>query len=258
MKIIIYSDLHLEFKHGWELPADIDADLMVLAGDIITFANYMPLAQLLKNWNKPVLYVSGNHEYYTQKSMDQENRDFTKWLSENLPHVVFLQDEAVTINGVHFFGGTMWTDFANQNPVAMIDAQRNMNDFRLIKTPEGENFTPEYSVNLHRVFVEKLLTWFQEGKDGTHIVITHHAPVINPNTQYKSSPLQPAFNSLDMAEVIREYQPTLWVYGHTHECDDQNIGKTRIISNQLGYPDRMGAYECAGFDKKGIGIVIKD
>ncbi len=45
----------------------------------------------------------------------------------------------------------------------------------------------------------------------------------------------PAFNSLDMSEVIKKYQPRLWVYGHTHECDDQLIGNTRIISNQLGY-----------------------
>ena len=39
--------------------------------------------------------------------------------------------------------------------------------------------------------------------------------------------------------------------GHTHECDDQTIGKTRIISNQLGYPDNRGGFECAGFDKMG-------
>jgi hypothetical protein len=37
----------------------------------------------------------------------------------------------------------------------------------------------------------------------------------------------PAFNSLDMILVIEKYQPALWVYGHTHECDDQMIGKTR-------------------------------
>lgn len=256
MKIITYSDLHLEFKHGWALPADVDADLMILAGDIISFANYKPLAHLLKDWNKPVLYVAGNHEYYTQKPMDRENEDFKAWLSENLPHVVCLQDEGITIDGVHFFGGTMWTDFAKENPVAMVDARRNMNDFRLIKIPEGEVFTPEYSVKLHRVFVEKLMAWFQEGREGAHIVITHHAPVINPNTQYRSSPLQPAFNSLDMLDIIEEYQPNLWVYGHTHECDDQTLGKTRIISNQLGYPNRSGGYECRNFDKNGMAVVI--
>ena len=50
-----------------------------------------------------------------------------------------------------------------------------------------------------------------------------------------------AFNSLDMTDIIKKHQPDLWVYGHTHECDDQTIGKTRIISNQLGYPDKARA-----------------
>lgn len=256
MKIITYSDLHLEFKHGWALPADVDADLLILAGDIISFANYKPLAHLLKGWSKPVLYVAGNHEYYTQNPMDRENGDFRAWLSENLPYVVCLQDEGITIDGVHFFGGTMWTNFANENPVAMVDARRNMNDFRLIRTPEGEVFTPEYSVKLHRVFVEKLMAWFQEGRGGPHVVISHHAPVINPNTQYRNSPLQPAFNSLDMVEIIEEYRPNLWVYGHTHECDDQTFGDTRIISNQLGYATRSGGYECRNFDENGKAVVV--
>ena len=56
-------------------------------------------------------------------------------------------------------------------------------------------------------------------------MITHNAPVINPNTKFKDSPLMPAFNSLDMIEVIENRQPALWVYGHTHECDDQTSAR---------------------------------
>jgi hypothetical protein len=65
-----------------------------------------------------------------------------------------------------------------------------------------------------------------------------------------------AFNSLDMVEVIERHQPTLWVYGHTHECDDQTIGKTRIISNQLGYPANSNAFECGDFDEAGFPIDV--
>ncbi len=66
----------------------------------------------------------------------------------------------------------------------------------------------------------------------------------------------PAFNSLDMLEIIEKYQPALWVYGHTHECDDQMIGKTHVISNQLGYPRRRNSNECAGFDAAGLLIQL--
>ena len=35
----------------------------------------------------------------------------------------------------------------------------------------------------------------------------------------------PAFNSLDMIDVIENRQPALWAYGHTHECDDQKVAR---------------------------------
>jgi Icc-related predicted phosphoesterase len=88
------------------------------------------------------------------------------------------------------------------------------------------------------------------------VVISHNAPVINPNSKYKGGPLTPAFNSLDMVEIIETHQPTLWVYGHTHECDDQTIGQTRIISNQLGYPGNFGGFECRDFDEAGLPVDV--
>lgn len=251
MKILIYSDLHLEFKHGWTFPDDVTGDLLILAGDIITFGDYSPLEKLLKNWSKPVLYVAGNHEYYTQTPMDQETQDFKVWLSETLPQVTLLMDEHISISGVNFFGGTMWTDFGCQNPLAMDHARRNMNDFRLIRNSERQIFTPQDTISLHQNFIDGLIAWFKQEMTGPRIVISHHAPVINPNTQYRDSPLQPAFNSLDMIEIIEEHQPDFWIYGHTHECDDQTIGRTRIISNQLGYPNGLGGFECLNFDRNG-------
>src|ERR1700683_3403258 len=72
MKIITYSDLHLEFGSGWALPPEADGDVMILAGDVITLKDYHPLDRLLQSWKKPVLYVTGNHEYYTKTPMNKE------------------------------------------------------------------------------------------------------------------------------------------------------------------------------------------
>lgn len=256
MKLACYSDLHLEFKHGWRLPADLDADVLILAGDIITFKNYAPLKSFLAEWSKPALYVTGNHEYYTQQPIKRENHDFKHWLAENCPNVTFLNNEPVGLEGIHFFGGTMWTDFKKADPLAMHMAEGNMNDFRMIHRDAGQRLTPADTIALHEEFKDTLQAWFLEDLSGPRVVITHHAPVVNPDSQYKTSPLQPAFNSLDMIAVIQEYQPDLWIYGHTHECDDQTIGKTRIISNQLGYPNYDGGFESAGFDPYGKGIAF--
>jgi Icc-related predicted phosphoesterase len=102
-----------------------------------------------------------------------------------------------------------------------------------------------------------LLEWLNQDLKGSRVIITHNAPVINPNTKYDNSPLMPAFNSLDMRKIIQKYQPNLWIYGHTHECDNQLVGDTRIISNQLGYPGHSGGFECSDFDINGIIISIK-
>lgn len=251
MKIITYSDLHLEFGTDFKPPADTDADLMILAGDIITCKDYSPLSRFLNDWEKPVLYVMGNHEYYTRRPMAEEDTGFRHWLEKYHPNVTLLLDESVTIEGMHFFGGTMWTDFDNENPLAMLSARQQMNDYRMIYAAENESLTPAQTVNLHQKYKERLITWLENGHEGQRVVISHHAPVRNPNTEYGDSPLQPAFNSLDMLPLIEKYQPALWVYGHTHECDDQRVGATRIISNQSGYPLRGGGHECKGFDPQG-------
>ena len=94
---------------------------MILAGDIITFKDFIPLDKFLTFWEKPVLYVPGNHEYYTQTPMEEDNIKFKKWLADNHPNVTLLLDEETSINGVHFFGGTMWTDFYKTDKHAMLD-----------------------------------------------------------------------------------------------------------------------------------------
>lgn len=251
MKIISYSDLHLEFKSGWKMPKDIDADLMILAGDIITFQDYSPLTEFLAGWEKPVLYIAGNHEYYTRTPKDREEDAFKKWLSTNHPNVTFLSDESISIDGIHFFGGTMWTDFNGGNEQAMKIAGYQVNDFKLIRNPDSSSFKPADTLPLHSRYIKELMKWLETDLTGPRVVISHHAPVINQHTQFTGSPLTPAFTSLDMLELIKKYQPALWVYGHTHECDDQMIDSTRVISNQLGYPSYFGGFDCAGFDEKG-------
>jgi Icc-related predicted phosphoesterase len=131
-----------------------------------------------------------------------------------------------------------------------------MNDYRHIRMSDRQLLTPADTIAFHHIFVEKLMAWFEADVSGPRVVISHHAPVVNPDTRYGTSPLMPAFNSLDMPEIIEKYQPRLWVYGHTHECDNQAIGKTQIISNQLGYPNRDGSFECKGFDKAGLMVEV--
>jgi hypothetical protein len=37
--------------------------------------------------------------------------------------------------------------------------------------------------------------------------------------------------------LLGEFEIDLWIHGHTHHCVDFVQNKTRILSNQRGYPD---------------------
>jgi hypothetical protein len=55
--------------------------------------------------------------------------------------------------------------------------------------------------------------------------------------------LSAAFAS-DLDSLIQASRVPLWIHGHTHHNVDYTIGKTRIYSNQRGYPHER----LAGFD----------
>lgn len=257
MKLLIYSDLHLEFGTDFKSPINSDADIMILAGDITVFTKNKlnKLNKFLEGWEKPILYVAGNHEYYTKKCMNRGKGSFKKWAAEKYPNLIFLENEEVTINGVHFFGGTMWTDFNKENPIAMEIASQCMNDYNYIFLGE-ESIDPAITIKFHKIFVDKLQIWLEKDLPGKKIVISHHAPCANPNGFYRASTLQDAYNSLDMIPIIEQYKPALWIYGHTHEADDQVIFDTRIISNPRGYPLHSGKGEVKEFKENGIGIIV--
>lgn len=254
MKFLIFSDLHLEFKNPFKCPSEDTGDVLILAGDIITFRNFDPLEEFLKDWNnKPILFVAGNHEYYTNKSMGKGEEKLVEFIATKKPNMTWLNNTSITFGDVEVFGGTMWTDFNNANPMAMMVASTSMNDYRIIRDNSFSRLRPEHTVKLHREYKTKLEEWLKANMGKKRVVISHHAPVVNPKTRFGSSNLMPAYNSLDMISVIEAYQPELFCYGHTHEADDHMIGNTRVVSNPYGYHN-YGSVE--GFDPKGLQIEI--
>lgn len=254
MKLLIFSDLHLEFKNPFKCPAEDKGDVLILAGDIVTFKNLDPLEDFLKDWNnKPILFVAGNHEYYTNDSMAKGEQKLVEFITNRKPNMTWLNNTAVTLGDVEVFGGTMWTDFNKSNPIDMMIASTSMSDYRIIRNNSFGKLRPEDTVELHQEYKDKLEEWLQQNASRKRVVISHHAPTVNPKTKFGSSKLAPAFNSLDMVKVIEHYQPELWVFGHTHEADDHLIGKTRIVSNPYGYHN----YDSVeGFAPNGLQINI--
>ena len=106
MRIRVLSDLHLEFK-DWN-PPKVDADVIVLAGDI--HVGVKGIAWARQSFPSiPIVYVPGNHEFYGEHVHDMTQELVTEGRRLG---VEVLVGRSIVIGGVRFLGATLWTDFA--------------------------------------------------------------------------------------------------------------------------------------------------
>ena len=256
MKLLVLSDLHLEFGQ-FRVP-DVDFDVVVLAGDVSVPATKVSFwACRATNFGEstPIIFVPGNHEFYggvmssTLTAMRQASAG-TNFHALDCGEVV--------LGGVRFLGCTLWTDFAvridtPEGPRSDVErsgreAGRVLADFRAIRVVETSQaansdgrthslrrpFTPEDSIALHRQHRAWLSRKLKEPFDGPTVVVTHHAPHRGSlAAHYATDWVSGAFvNELtpDFFEV-----PALWVHGHTHASFDYRVNQCRVVCNPRGY-----------------------
>jgi len=234
MKIQILSDLHLEF--GDYYPDHADPDVIVMAGDVHLGAK--GIGWMTKRWpDCPVLYVIGNHEYYGH-ALPRLADKIRK--SAEGSNVEVLENRSVSIDGVEFFGCTLWTDFRlfHNQAVARYEADARMNDYRRIRlSPLYRRLRPADSVSAHSASRRWLEKAVRESSAAHGIVVTHHAPSnrsVPP--RFRDDLLSAAYAS-NLDDLVEELSPDLWVHGHMHESCDYRIGRTRVLCNPRGYAD---------------------
>ena len=234
MKFQLFSDLHLEMG-DYFIPPDSDADVIILAGDINTGLKGLQYAvKLIKRFDKDVIYVPGNHEFYRHDIglLRQEMRLFAK----PSPRLHLLDNDEITLKGVRFIGSTLWTDYALDG---RFDKQKTMdfisfylNDHRFIKY--GENrFTAKDALLLHQKAKSYLHEKLKEPFEGKTIVVTHHAPsLICHHPGFDMDEMAAAFVS-DCDDFLQF--ANVWCFGHTHANVDRYFNGCRLVSNQKGY-----------------------
>jgi hypothetical protein len=208
-----------------------DADVVVLAGDIHLGNKAIDWAQ---QFDKPVIYLMGNHEYYKGHLETVNQRIKEAAVGTN---VYILDDDQVVLQGVRFIGGTLWTDFDlfGDATVAKLQAQDAMNDYRLIRTGPGyRRLKPNDTQLMFEKSVALLQKRLAEPFPGKTVVVTHHAPSIHSvHPIYLNDKLTPAFAS--NLEYLMGPPISLWVHGHVHHSNDYMLNGTRVVSNPRGY-----------------------
>lgn len=256
-RLWVFSDLHQEWpENAWD-PAALAPpggfDVAVVAGDV-----HMPLTRAL-DWlaerlpGVPVVYVAGNHDYWWDRGeerytlVDQIARGRERAARHGIH---FLMDDAVTIGGIRFAGGTLWTDFrfgSTSLTQAMRSAQgrEGMVDYRRIRAgPRSrDRIEPEDILALHRRTRAFLDATLMTPHDGPTVVVTHHAP--HPDSLPDPHGHLRWCDASDLRNLIHLRGPDLWIHGHVHYAVDYVVGPTRIICNPRGHADEATDFDPA-------------
>lgn len=268
MKILVVSDLHLEFK---DLVLDNPGvDVLVLAGDIMTvepwyarsqkddYSSWMGKRaeryQIFKDFLDRVtstfphvVWVAGNHEFYGFRWY--QTLEVATWISQGYNNLYFLERNSVKIDGVEFVGATLWTSMNKADPIVMYTCGAGMNDYRaIVNDRDGfRGLRPSDTVYRHRDSVNYMSTAV-EGLSKV-VVVTHHAPTpMSVHQRYVGDTMNYAYHS-DLSEwILDRPQVKLWLHGHTHDPYDYMVGSTRVVCNPRGYHH----YEDTGWDPSKI------
>ena len=211
------------------LPAE--GNILLLAGDIVPFIvmeKHTDFFNYIADNFECTYWVPGNHEYYYSDVADKCGAVHEKIR----PNVFLVNNQTIKLDGVRLIFSTLWSKIS---PIKEWTIQQSIADFEVIQF-SGERFSPHHFNLLHQEALGFLSAALTEKKQDKTIVITHHVPTLmNYPPLYKNNPLNEAF-AVELHDFIGDAGADYWIYGHHHSrVQPFEIGKTKLITNQLGY-----------------------
>jgi hypothetical protein len=235
------------------------APILVLAGDIGPAAGGAGaqrtrdfLTWCSERW-RHVIWVFGNHEYfimYPQKRWNSLSADKLLTMKEReaaahvwlaaLPNVHFLQGETIILEGVRFFGATLWSHVTEETHAAY---GQKMADFKAIVAERDVDGNPvALTYSFRQALYARHLTALREAIAAPSaeplVVITHHLPTgaVAPAI-YHGEPTNPYYSN-ELWPELRSGRIAAWICGHSH-------GRTIMekpclcVLNARGYPKQI-------------------
>jgi 3',5'-cyclic AMP phosphodiesterase CpdA len=265
MRVHYMSDLHLEAQ-SFAAPMP-EGDVLILAGDLCHASCFTAEAgdgynikqrdralcmidAAQKNFAH-VLLIAGNHEHYGSVFDETVPK-----LRRALPGVTVLDNEAVDIGDVRFFGTTLWSDYHGRSAAGMDAVRKRCGEFFFVKKRVRDQagqetlrkFRPEDALAAFDVALERLRDDLASAKGKPTVVVTHHAPSLKGlNPYHAGGDLDGAYASdLDAMIATLENVP-VWIHGHTHIRRLYKISRTEMRTDARGFDGRdLGARQFTG------------
>ena len=242
MKMQVLSDIHLEYYDnypGLTYFIEPKTNILILAGDICYYKHkhFLSFFREVNILFEYVIFVPGNHEYYSKSIIDLNFSTFEsvememkKSLSK-FENVYLLQKDTLIINNIKFIGTTLWYQYFDKNKINNI-----------VPTQSNEFILYNNCLMPHPTIIEKTnkdqLCWLENEilkPDGTYkIVITHYLPSEKCIAdKYLNSPDN--FLFVTNCEQFFKYLD-YWIYGHTHIRNKFTMNNCVVLSNPFGLP----------------------
>lgn len=227
MKLWIASDLHREVRKDWtpgrERPDDFD--VLILAGDVMdgdVVCGVETAAAMAGG--KPAIYVAGNHCHWGSsfEVVAEQGREAGRRTG-----VHFLQNTTAEIDGVVFFGATLWDPLLRDPKARRPDLSAIISGLEPDPVPHGAlSFGEPVHVQGPEVMDRRAKNRdVRRQFEITRDALKKTAPVDVAITHYPPT-----------AEFLREFDIPLWIHGHEHRIRDEAIFGTRVIANAIGMP----------------------
>ena len=224
MKIKLLSDLHTEFEPYADTYTP--ADVLVLAGDIaVGRTNVRKVLRYFAERYPQIIYVMGNHEAYGGKIQDWDN------IGELPDNVHFLNPGTKQIGDITFIGATLWTNFGN-DPFAEDAARRGITDFYRIYDATINKYIDMYNRDFAHI------KFHYENTPGKKVIVTHFMPAsacVHPRWHKGYENLLNKYFANALGNWIANLSDTTWMFGHTHDSRELQIGDTKLYCNPKGY-----------------------
>ena len=221
--------------------------MLILAGDIGSLYKYDQLKGFLEKLCvhfELVLYVPGNHEYYTQHDYYSEpismitltNR--LHHLENEIDNLYILNRSSIVLNNICITGCTLWSKTDVKIPKFIVRIH-DMNN---------------YTYNKHHYndlkYINRMVDYCKKN-DLKLIVITHHCPsftimdnthkilndLTNKDENFRKNDRYVSLYFSELDHLLQKDKVHTWICGHIHQNFDYiTNGGTRLVGNQYGKP----------------------
>ena len=237
MRVFALSDIHIDYEVNAKWVADLSRgeyqdDVLILAGDVTDIRRLLDwcLSTLARRFKK-VLFVPGNHELWVMRE-DLEQNSLEKF--NDVCAVVKSSGasmQAFYERGLSIIPLLGWYDYSFGEPGE--ELRSLWMDYHMCRWPGG---LTERDVAAHfTAFNNK-----QVARAGDKVITySHFLPRIDLMPGFIPSIrklLYPVLGSAQLERQLRQLNPDIHIYGHSHVNHKVEIDGVSYINNAFGYP----------------------